>query len=189
MSSLRGFLNPANAMTSANLVAGFLGLVAIAHGHLTLAAALVVIAAICDSLDGTVARRNGGDSAFGTNLDSLADLVSFGIVPAMAVYMGPLNSRPFLGLTACSGLVLAASWRLARFPLVKRSSYFLGLPVPVTGVLLMTMLLFGPRFGITLLAVLTASALMVSRLHFPTLRGAGRATALVLRGDYRRRLR
>lgn len=188
MISLREFFTAANAMTSANLVAGFLGLVAIAHAHLTLAAVLVVIAAVCDSLDGTVARRNGGSSAFGTNLDSLADLVSFGIAPAMALYLGPLDSRPLLGLAACSGLVLAAAWRLARFPLVKRSGYFLGLPVPVTGVLLMIMLLFEPRFGITLVAVLTASALMVSRVRFPTLQGAGRATSIVLRGDHRRRL-
>jgi CDP-diacylglycerol--serine O-phosphatidyltransferase len=169
-------------------VAGFLGLVAIAYVHITLAAALVVLAAICDALDGTVARRNGGDSAFGTNLDSLADLLSFAVVPAMALYMGPLNSRPLLGLSACSGLVLAAAWRLARFPLVKRSNYFLGLPVPVAGVLLMIMLLFGPRFGITLVAVLTASALMVSTLHFPTLRGAGRATSIVFRRDNRHRV-
>ena len=188
MSSIRGFLTPANAMTSANLVAGFLGLVAVVDAHMVLAAAFVVLAAICDSLDGMLARRRGGDGTFGTNLDSLADLVSFGVVPAMAMYLGPLSSRPFLGLTACSGLVLAAAWRLARFSLVKRCDYFLGLPVPVTGVLLMIMMLSRPGFGVTLVAVLTASALMVSTLHFPTLRAVGRATSIVVRGDDHRRL-
>ena len=188
MSSIRGFLTPANAMTSANLVAGFLGLVAVVDAHIMLAAALVVLAAICDSLDGTLARRRGGDGAFGTNLDSLADLVSFGVVPAMAMYLGPLSSRPLLGLTACAGLVLAAAWRLARFSLVKRCDYFLGLPAPVTGVLLMIMLLSRPGFGVTLVAVLTASGLMVSTLHFPTLRAVGRATSIVVRGDNHRRL-
>jgi CDP-diacylglycerol--serine O-phosphatidyltransferase len=183
MSSIRGFLTPANAMTSANLVAGFLGLVAVVDAHMRLAAAFVVMAAICDSLDGMLARRRGGDGTFGTNLDSLADLVSFGVVPAMALYLGPLSSRPFLGLTACSGLVLAAAWRLARFSLVKRCDYFLGLPVPVTGVLLMIMLLSRPGFGVTLVAVLIVSGLMVSTLHFPTLRAVGRATSIVMRGD------
>jgi CDP-diacylglycerol---serine O-phosphatidyltransferase len=188
VSSIRRFLTPANAMTSTNLLAGFLGLVAVADAHLVLAASLVVLAAICDSLDGTIARRTGRDGAFGTNLDSLADLVSFGVVPAMALYMGPLNSRPILGLTACSGFVLAAAWRLARFPLVKRCDYFLGVPVPVTGVLLMLMLLSRPGFGLAVVATLTASALMLSTLRFPTLRGVGRATSIVIRGDYRRRL-
>jgi CDP-diacylglycerol---serine O-phosphatidyltransferase len=176
-------------MTSTTLVAGFLGLVAVANGHLMPAVALVVLASISDSLDGTIARRMNGDGAFGANLDSLADLVSFGVVPAMALYLGPLNSRPVLGLTACSGFVLAAAWRLARFPLVKRCDYFLGLPAPVTGVLLMIMLLCRPGFGVTLVATLIASVLMVSTLHFPTLRGVGRAMSIVVRGDHRRRLR
>jgi|SRR5215210_5560557 CDP-diacylglycerol--serine O-phosphatidyltransferase len=187
MSSIRGFLTPANAMTSTNLVAGFLGLAALADAHLTLAAALVGLAAICDSLDGAIARRKGGDSAFGMNLDSLADLLSFGVVPAMALYIGPLNSQPFLGLVTCSGFVLAAAWRLARFPLVKRCNYFMGLPLPAAGVLLMIMMLCRPGLGVALVATLTASALMVSTLHFPTLRGVGRATSVVLRGDYGRR--
>lgn len=189
MSSIREFLTPANGMTSTNLVAGFLGLLAAADAHMMLAAALVVLAAICDSLDGAMARRNGGEGAFGAHLDSLADLVSFGVVPAMALYMGPLNSRPVLGLAVCSGFLLAAAWRLARFPLVKRRNYFLGLPVPVTGVLLMMMLLSRPGSGVTLVATITASALMVSTLPFPTVHGVGRATSIILRGDYRRRLR
>jgi CDP-diacylglycerol--serine O-phosphatidyltransferase len=176
-------------MTSTSLVAGFLGLVAVADAHLILAAALVMVAAICDSLDGTIARRMGGDGAFGTNLDSLADLVSFGIVPAMALYLGPLNSRSALGLAVCSGFVLAASWRLARFPLVKRCNYFVGLPVPVTGVLLMIMLLSRPGFGVTLVATVVGSVLMVSTVPFPTLQGVGRATSIVLRGDSHRRVR
>jgi CDP-diacylglycerol--serine O-phosphatidyltransferase len=166
-----------------NLVAGFLGLVAVAHAHLILAAAMIVLAAICDSLDGTVARRRGDSGDFGTHLDSLADLVSFGIVPALALYMGPLSSRPPIGLTVCAGFVLAAAWRLARFPLVKQYSYFLGVPVPVAGVFLIIMLLSRPGFGITVFASVTASVLMVSTVPFPTLQAVGRATLKVLQRD------
>lgn len=184
-----GRLTLANALTSANLAAGFFALVALAGAHLRVAVALVVVAAICDSLDGTMARRRGGSGDFGTALDSLADLVSFGVVPAMAMYLGPLHSRPPIGLIVCAGFVLAAAWRLARFPLVKQYSYFLGLPVPVAGVAIVIMLLSHPGFVIVGLASIAVSVLMVSTVPFPTWRAVGRATVKVMRTDPRRRVR
>lgn len=188
MSIIREFLTPANALTSGNLVAGFLGLLAAVDGHLARAAGLVILAAICDSLDGVVARRRGGNHLFGANLDSLADLVSFGVVPATAVYFGPLHSQQFLGVVICSTFLLAGAWRLARFPLVKRCSYFLGLPMPVAGVLLMVILLWRPGAGFISVMTATASAVMVSTLPFPTFQSVTSATSTILRRNDRRPL-
>jgi CDP-diacylglycerol--serine O-phosphatidyltransferase len=189
VNSIREFLNPANALTSANLVAGFLGLLAAVDAHLAQATGLVILAAICDSLDGVVARRTGGNRSFGANLDSLADLVSFGVVPATAVYFGPLHSQQFLGVVICSTFLLAGAWRLARFPLIKRCSYFLGLPMPVAGVLLMVILLWRPGVGFISVITATASVVMVSTLPFPTLQAVGSATSTILSGNHERRLR
>lgn len=176
-------------MTSASLVTGFLAIIAVVEANLIQAVALVSLAAILDSCDGPVARRTGGDRAFGTNLDSLADLVSFGVVPAMALYMGPLHAPPVLGLIACLAFLLAGAWRLARFPIVKRTSHFLGLPIPVAGVSVMyALVLWSPGPVAALLIAVIASALMVSTVPFPTLHAARRSTA-TLRVQYERRFR
>ncbi len=169
MIGIRDLVTPANAITSGSLVAGFLGLLAVVDSQMMRAVVLVILAAVLDSFDGAVARRGGGDRAFGTNLDSLADLVAFGVVPAMALYLGPLRSLPVLGLAASLLFLLAAAWRLARFPLVKRCDFFLGLPVPVAGVLLMVLPMWRPGPGLILVLTCTFSALMVSTMPFPTL--------------------
>jgi CDP-diacylglycerol--serine O-phosphatidyltransferase len=88
----RHFLTPANAITSAGLAAGFLGLLAIIDAQILQATIWVILAAVLDSLDGAVARRRSGDHTFGANLDSLPDMVSFGVVPAMALHLGPLHA-------------------------------------------------------------------------------------------------
>ena len=132
------------------------------------AAALIVFAVVCGSLDGAVARRRGGDGAFGANLDCLADLLSFGIVPAMALYWGPMSVHPVLGVGVCIGFVLTGAWRLARFPLVKRPDVFVGLPLPAAGVPLMIMLLFSPGLAVTAVVTVAVSILMVSTIPFPT---------------------
>jgi CDP-diacylglycerol---serine O-phosphatidyltransferase len=179
-------LTLANGITSASLVVGFLALLAAVEGHLGQAAALVALAGILDLLDGAAARRHGGDREFGTNLDSLVDIVSFGVVPAMALYVGPLRTLPVLGLAGCLCFLVAGAWRLARFPLVKRSDHFVGVPIPVAGVLLMFFLLWEPAAGLTLAVVLVASVLMLSTIPFPTLPAASRGATALLHGPDRR---
>lgn len=165
---MRGHLSPANLLTSGCLTAGFLGVLT-APTSTVLTALLVVLAAVLDSLDGLVARKNGGDTAFGTNLDSLADLVSFGVVPALAVYYAVLADLQVIGLAGCVGFVLCGAWRLARFPLVKSYVCFAGLPIPPAGVLVMVVALWHPSPVLTLLLLGGMSLLMVSTVPFPTL--------------------
>jgi CDP-diacylglycerol---serine O-phosphatidyltransferase len=133
-----------------------------------------------------VARRNGDDPTFGGNLDSLADLLSFGVVPAIGLYLGPLQPLSVLGLPFGVCFLVAGAWRLARFPLVKHRHYFVGLPIPAAGVLLMIVLLWQPGLGLSLVLTLTLSALMVSTLQFPSLQGIRQGTTAILGAHSRR---
>lgn len=167
-----------NAMTSGNLAAGFLGLVAVPK-DIRIALVLVILAAVFDSLDGFVARRKGKEGAFGANLDSLSDLVSFGVVPAMALYIGQVQTLPVVGLAVALGFVLCGGWRLARFPLVKDAHSFVGLPIPPTGIALVALALWAPSALVALVGAVALSALMVSALPFPTLAMCARGCATV----------
>jgi CDP-diacylglycerol--serine O-phosphatidyltransferase len=111
---MKEYVSLANFLTSGSLVAGFLSVLLVFRDNLAAAAALIVFAAILDLLDGAAARRAGNENAFGTNLDSLADVVSFGAAPALALYMGSLYALPLIGLAGCILFFLCGAWRLAR---------------------------------------------------------------------------
>jgi CDP-diacylglycerol--serine O-phosphatidyltransferase len=126
---------------------------------------------VFDLFDGAMARRIGADGTFGTNLDSLADLVSFGAAPALALYISSLYALPIVGLVASLLFFLCGAWRLARFSLCKNPLYFLGCPIPTAGVLVALLAALGPHPLLALLATLIFSFLMVGTLPFPTLSG------------------
>jgi CDP-diacylglycerol--serine O-phosphatidyltransferase len=158
-------------LTSGNLASGFLAILLVFQNNLFEAAALIALAVVFDLFDGVVARRIGADGMFGSNLDSLADLVSFGAAPALALYMGSLHALPVVGLIVCLAFFLCGAWRLARFSLCKNSLYFLGCPIPTAGVLLALLAALEPHPFLALPAALILSFLMVSTLPFPTLSG------------------
>jgi CDP-diacylglycerol--serine O-phosphatidyltransferase len=175
---MRELVTLPNVMTSGNLASGFLALIAVST-NIRLALALVVLAAVFDSLDGFVARRQNCDGAFGANLDSLSDLVSFGVVPGMALYLGQVHSLPVIGLVASLGFVLCGGWRLARFPLVKTSHTFVGLPIPPTGIAVIGLALWAPSPLVALVGAAALAALMVSAVPFPTLAMCARGAVTV----------
>ena len=160
-----------NILTSGNLTAGFLAILLVFQGAFPLAAALIALAVVFDLFDGAMARRIGADGTFGTNLDSLADLVSFGAAPALALYISSLYALPVIGLIASLLFFLCGAWRLARFSLCKNPLYFLGCPIPTAGVLVALLAALGPHPLLALLATLIFSFLMVGTLPFPTLSG------------------
>jgi CDP-diacylglycerol--serine O-phosphatidyltransferase len=169
---MREYANLANVLTSGSLVAGFLALFLIFQNNDLLAAAgLVTLAVVFDGLDGPMARRAGSDGEFGTNLDSLADVFSFGAVPAFALYWGSLHILPVVGLVACLVFFLCGAWRLARFTLLKNPFYFVGFPIPAAGVLVALLAATNPHPLLALPVVLVLSFLMVCTLTFPTLSG------------------
>ncbi len=169
---MKEYVNLANALTSGSLVSGFLALYLIFQTNNLLAAAgLVALAALFDGLDGMAARRAGDEGEFGTNLDSLADVVSFGAVPAFALFMSSLYVLPVVGLIACLVFFLCGAWRLARFPMYKNSLYFVGCPIPFAGVLVALLAVMHPHPFLALPVILVLGAVMIGTLPVPTLSG------------------
>jgi CDP-diacylglycerol--serine O-phosphatidyltransferase len=180
---MRQYLTLPSLLTSCSLSAGFLALLMVYEDHLGAAVALLVAAACFDLLDGPVARATGKTSAFGANLDSLADIVAFGVAPAFALYAATLHRLPVMGAGATLAFALCAAWRLARFPLCKDSHVFVGCPVPVAAMLLLPVVAMEPAPLAALTPVLVLGALMVGRLPFPTLGGVRTALSSAVPAD------
>ena len=122
----------------------------------TRASLLLVFALFFDMLDGRVARLTKTQSAFGLQIDSLADVISFGVAPALLVYQWSLWQRPLLGLVAPSSSPAAGAVRLARFNVLsmgekgaptKPGKYIVGLPVPGAAGILISLVLANHALG------------------------------------------
>lgn len=155
-------------VTCGNLLSGFAALILVERGLLLQAAVCITLAAILDLLDGTIARRCSATGDFGCNLDSLADVISFGAAPAFALYVGVLRDVPPLGIVACAAFLLCGALRLARFPLVKRQDHYLGLPIPPAGLLVVLLAAAGAPPLLALSITLALCALMISEIPFPS---------------------
>ncbi len=119
--------------TAGNILCGYLSLDASARGAYETAAILIFAAAFLDGIDGRVARMTGTTSAFGEQLDSLADVVSFGVAPAFLVYHWGLADFGRGGLLVSFLFVVCGASRLARFNVqihVVDKRWFVGLPIP-----------------------------------------------------------
>ncbi|WP_068965884.1 CDP-diacylglycerol--serine O-phosphatidyltransferase [Desulfosporosinus sp. BG] len=124
--------------TLANLLFGFLALIWVLEGNFTLAAAMILLSVLMDSLDGKVARRLSVSSDFGKELDSLSDLVSFGVAPAILTYQAILQPHHlsyvrYIGLGIAIIFALCGAVRLARFNMLNITSYFVGVPITFAG--------------------------------------------------------
>lgn len=119
--------------TVGNVFCGYLSLDASVNGRFNIAAMLIFLAAFLDGMDGLVARLTHTTSAFGEQLDSLADVISFGVAPAFLVYRWALVDFNRLGLLISFLFVVCGAARLARFNIqihVVDKRYFVGLPIP-----------------------------------------------------------
>lgn len=171
-----------NMVTSGNLLCGMFSLMLASQGRFIPAAWMVFCAVIFDGLDGKVARSLGGGSQFGLEFDSLADLVSFGVAPAMMIYMGALDSfGGILGAVVSCFFTLCVALRLARFNVVHIPGPFQGLPSPAGGLFVSSFVLAQvpirtePLF-ISLILILTG-LLMVSSVPYANLKGLTRERA------------
>ncbi|MBC7741884.1 MAG: CDP-diacylglycerol--serine O-phosphatidyltransferase [Bdellovibrionaceae bacterium] len=123
-----------NMMTTANLFCGFYSLIFSIQGEYKAAAIAVVVAAIFDLLDGRLARLTHATSKFGAEYDSLCDLVSFGVAPAMLMYLWALQPLGRVGMAASFLFATCGALRLARFNVqigIVEKNYFQGLPIPM----------------------------------------------------------
>ena len=129
--------------TTFALFAGFYSIVASINGDFTLAAISIMVAMLWDALDGRVARLTNTQSAFGGEYDSLSDLVSFGVAPALLVYLWSLSDLGRVGWLAAFIYLACAALRLARFNTqigVSDKRYFQGLPSPASAGVIASMI-------------------------------------------------
>lgn len=124
-----------NLITTGNLFFGFFSIVKSLQGDFAWASVAILLAAIFDVLDGRVARMTKSTSEFGVQYDSLCDLMSFGLAPALLMYQAGLHDAGRLGWIICFMFLAAGALRLARFnvqsSIGKASGDFTGLPIPM----------------------------------------------------------
>ncbi|MDO9092750.1 MAG: CDP-diacylglycerol--serine O-phosphatidyltransferase [Rubrivivax sp.] len=136
----RGIYVLPNAITLAALFSGFYGIVMAMNGRFELACIAILAAAVLDSLDGRVARMTNSQSAFGEQMDSLCDMVSFGAAPALIVYIWGLKDMGKLGWIPAFVYIAGAALRLARFNVnigVVDKRFFQGMPSPAAAAMVM----------------------------------------------------
>ena len=169
-----------NLFTLGNIFFGFFSILSSIEGHFTRAAYVIIIAGFFDVFDGKIARATNSTSRFGVEFDSLADLVSFGVAPAILVYLWALEPLGRIGWLGAFLLVVCGALRLARFNVlvdVVSSDRFMGLPIPMQAGMIATTVVFleqyawfvGPKERylplITILVYLLA-ILMVSNIRY-----------------------
>ncbi|WP_100408283.1 CDP-diacylglycerol--serine O-phosphatidyltransferase [Bacillus solitudinis] len=164
-----------NMVTLGNLYCGFLSIGFAANGQFSNAAILILIGMMLDSMDGRLARMLKADSALGKELDSLADIVTFGIAPSFLVYYTYFFQFGLLGFAVAGLFPLFGAYRLARFNIAATKTsmnYFTGVPITAAGGILALLTLFRNVLpDIVTTVIFTAMCfLMVSRMRIPSLK-------------------
>lgn len=153
-----------NLFTTAALFSGFYSIIAAMNGNFTQAAVAIFIAMVLDGLDGRVARLTRTQSAFGAEYDSLADMVSFGIAPALVAFSWSLAPLGKVGWIAAFIYAVGAALRLARFNTmlgVEEKRYFTGLPSPAAAAIVAGVIWAANDKGISGDSLATLMALLV----------------------------
>ena len=185
-----------NVLTVMAICAGLSGVRLAFENRFELAVAMVLIAALLDAVDGRVARMLKATSKFGAQMDSLADIVNFGVAPALVLYVYLLDGAGAFGWIAALLFAIACCLRLARFNVmledpnrpVWKGDYFVGVPAPA-GALLVLLPVYLGFLGVPLGAtsafvssgfVVLVALLMVSRLPVYS----GKSSGTRIRGDF-----
>lgn len=158
-----------NLITAGGIFAGFYVIIASTSGEYQKAAWFIMLAAVFDGLDGKVARLTGTASKFGVELDSLADVISFGVAPGVLLYEWAL--RPFgkLGWLAAFLYVICGALRLARFNVqvsTVESRRFVGMPIPAAACIVATCVLLFYELGGTGTVKMVSMVMLVFLLAF-----------------------
>ena len=173
-----------NFVTTINMFCGFYSMIASIHSDFMSAAWAILAAAVFDVLDGRIARLARATSQFGVEYDSLSDLISFGVAPAILLYQWALVPFGRLGWLAAFLYVTCSALRLARFNVntaVVPKAYFQGLPTPMAANTVGTFIIFNNTLGwpeatagfftlqnLVLALTFGLSSLMVSSIRFPS---------------------
>lgn len=166
-----------NLFTIGNLFLGVIAIIMAFNDEPNSAALLVIIAMLLDGLDGRVARALNAQSEFGKELDSLSDVISFGVAPAFIMYQAAFQDvSPAMAWIVTAIFPICGALRLARFNVIEGiPGYFIGLPIPAAGGVLATLALFHGElhFSLLLISTLALSFLMVSNMKYPNFKKLG----------------
>ena len=173
----RGIYLLPNLFTTGALFAGFYAIVAGTQGNFETAAVAIFVAMVLDGADGRIARLTNTQSAFGAEYDSLSDVISFGLAPALVLFEWSLSSVGKLGWLAAFFYAAAAALRLARFNTQLGTAdkrFFQGLPCPMAAAVLAGFLWFATDYGldgtafvaVALGLTVVSGILMVSNVRF-----------------------
>lgn len=166
-----------NLLTTGNLLCGFWSIISVFQERFYFAAVAILLAAVFDVFDGKVAKLSGATTKFGMQYDSLADLVSFGIAPALLAFSWALRPYEEWGWLAAFTFVACGAIRLARYNVLASSGdtkYFKGVPIPVAAAMIaFTILLYikyietaWAKDIIVLVMVYVLAFLMVSNIRY-----------------------
>jgi len=165
----------------ANACSGFLALVMLSIGNLILASQFMLLAVIFDSVDGWVARRTNrvDEHGFGKNMDSLSDVISFGVAPGMLLFYACQSfSIQYINILVSLLIVICGILRLSRFNVLADSSdvsggdKFVGLPIPTTALILGSFSISGMfRMDLALIIMTVVAVLMISTIKYPKFKG------------------
>jgi CDP-diacylglycerol--serine O-phosphatidyltransferase len=177
----RGIYVLPSLFTVASLFCGLYSIVRTSQGSFRAAALLILVAAVLDAVDGMVARLTRTDTDFGVQFDSLADVVSFGVAPALLAFAWSFGSLGRLGWGVTFLYVACGAARLARFNLRRQTDhrYFIGLPIPAAALTLASVVNYRPEpvadrlaAGAMASLVVFVALLMISRLRYRSLKDA-----------------
>ncbi|MGM0418582.1 MAG: CDP-diacylglycerol--serine O-phosphatidyltransferase [Thermodesulfobacteriota bacterium] len=182
MSKLKKIYILPNMLTAMNALCGFYSVVSAVRGDFTVAAAAVIAGMFFDILDGRVARMTHTESDFGMEFDSLCDLISFGVAPAVLTYMWILPQAGRVGWLSAFVFIICGALRLARFNSADHSDskYFTGLPIPAAAFITVSWYLFCSKTGfegkaveiISMIFIYVLAFLMVSNVKYPCFKKA-----------------
>lgn len=174
-----------SAVTLGNLCCGFISILKVSEGKFAAGAWMILLAMIFDIMDGRVARLTKATCRFGEELDSLADLVSFGVAPAFLFY----QKFDFMANFGRAGLILACIFvfcgalRLARFNVQASSDFFSGLPIPAAAAIVSSLVVYGEKMGypfpqawqpkVYAVVMSIAAMLMISNFEYPAYKKKG----------------
>jgi CDP-diacylglycerol---serine O-phosphatidyltransferase len=122
-----------NVLTFGNLTLGILAILSVFPEEYTLSSMLIILAAFMDRFDGQLARKLDVESEIGKQLDSLSDLISFGVAPAILIWSYSLQTFGFIGIIIIVLFAVSGAYRLAKFNVTDFTGIFSGIPITLAG--------------------------------------------------------
>ena len=166
-----------NLFTASSIFVGVISIVEASKEHFVLASWLILLALVFDGLDGRIARMTNTTSQFGVEFDSLADIISFGIAPAMLLYFFIGDEFGRFGILVSALYVIFGAIRLARFNISTAKTdpnVFIGLPIPTAAIFISMWILLFHKYTLEdysaalLILALFVAVLMVSNIRYPS---------------------